>query len=241
MINTVAEPSFYEILGVDPSASLDAIRDSYRRLMQHQGHHPDLGGDTATAAAINKAYAVLKNSALRAEYDARLSVLQHVAQGIETTLDSPNPAVRVADPSQECVFCGTPHRDAMIIDLESRCGVCCSPLNMASNPRMEALDKRGICRMSQNESIRFLTDWRQTGGYIGHVTDMSLSGMRLHCNQALGRGQFVRLVGKAIDSVAEVVHSVPRKAGWNSGYEAGVRFITLQMLRPTGAFFSQQA
>ncbi|NNC77060.1 MAG: PilZ domain-containing protein [Woeseiaceae bacterium] len=106
---------------------------------------------------------------------------------------------------------------------------------------MEAGSKRSIYRMSHNEPVRFLTDWRQTDGYVGHATDMSLAGMRLHSNHALGPGQFIRLVGKAMDSVAQVVHSAPRQSGWKASYEAGVRFITIHMLRSTGTFVSQQA
>ena len=77
------EPNYYELFGVDRDAPLSEIRASYRRLMQQAGNHPDLGGDTQTAALINRAYSVLKNSDQRKFYDARLDILTRIAAGIE--------------------------------------------------------------------------------------------------------------------------------------------------------------
>lgn len=45
------------ILGVDPSADLNAIDSAYRRLMQRA--HPDLGGTSGLAAQLNAARTVL--------------------------------------------------------------------------------------------------------------------------------------------------------------------------------------
>lgn len=63
---------YYAVLGVAFDADLATIKAAYRR--QIRAHHPDLsvyqdGSDIAQAAAINRAYAVLKDADSRAQYD----------------------------------------------------------------------------------------------------------------------------------------------------------------------------
>ena len=69
-------PTHYDVLGVAPSATVDQIREAYRRLARE--HHPDRtatngrsGGDVSMPA-INEAYRVLNDPARRAVYDASL-------------------------------------------------------------------------------------------------------------------------------------------------------------------------
>jgi len=70
-------PNYYIILRVQPNASVDTIKLSYRKLMVTMKMHPDLGGDHEVAAQINEAYAVLKDAAKRAKFD-RLYLLQRL-------------------------------------------------------------------------------------------------------------------------------------------------------------------
>ena len=72
----MAEPDFYKILGVSPSANADAIKAAYRELVKK--HHPDLFHASAekTQATdklqqINEAYAILGDGERRREYDER--------------------------------------------------------------------------------------------------------------------------------------------------------------------------
>lgn len=58
----------YETLGVAVDATLQQIKAAFRKLASQ--HHPDRGGDTARAAAINDAYACLSDSERRARYDS---------------------------------------------------------------------------------------------------------------------------------------------------------------------------
>ena len=58
---------FYEVLGVEKSASAEDIKKAYRK-KAHQ-HHPDKGGDSDKFKEINEAYQVLGDPQKRAQYD----------------------------------------------------------------------------------------------------------------------------------------------------------------------------
>ncbi len=64
--------NYYRILRVQPDASGDVIRRSYRTLLQRLRLHPDLGGDHWSAALLNEAWAVLRGPEQRAAYDREL-------------------------------------------------------------------------------------------------------------------------------------------------------------------------
>ena len=59
--------NYYQILGIDKSASADQIKKAYRKLASQ--HHPDKGGDTVKFQEIQEAYGVLGDDVRRAEYD----------------------------------------------------------------------------------------------------------------------------------------------------------------------------
>lgn len=58
---------YYELLGVDKSASDVELKKAYRKLSMK--HHPDKGGDPETFKTINEAYDVLKDPEKRRIYD----------------------------------------------------------------------------------------------------------------------------------------------------------------------------
>ena len=62
---------YYEVLGVDKSATPDAIKKAYRKLAMQ--YHPDRNPGDKTAEEkfkeINEAYEVLGNEDKRAQYD----------------------------------------------------------------------------------------------------------------------------------------------------------------------------
>ena len=59
--------NYYQILGVERTATADEIKRAYRRLASQ--HHPDKGGDKQAFQDIQAAYAILSDVQKRAEYD----------------------------------------------------------------------------------------------------------------------------------------------------------------------------
>ena len=161
MIEAEVQANFYEVLHVDRDASPSVIRESYRRLMQHAGNHPDLGGDTRTAALINKAYAVLSDPAQRRDYDLRLEILNRVTTGIAV-----EPKRRPLGPGSECLFCEHPH-DYVSDDTHGiGCDKCGSPLQAVGSLRLDTNDKRAVERLDKRVDLTFFTHWRQARGFV---------------------------------------------------------------------------
>jgi len=70
--------SYYEILGVGPTADAETLRKAYRRLARK--HHPDVSKDPRAhenMARINEAFEVLVDPSKRNEYDAMLAGTGH--------------------------------------------------------------------------------------------------------------------------------------------------------------------
>jgi curved DNA-binding protein CbpA len=67
------ERTFYDLLGVPPTASIEEIHAAYRKLAQI--HHPDKPtGDESAFKEINEAHHVLSSGYRRSMYDAQRSV-----------------------------------------------------------------------------------------------------------------------------------------------------------------------
>lgn len=91
---TDSAPDYYAVLQVPPDADLAAIRRSYHRLMLEAGAHPDHGGDTALAAAINEAWAVLRDADRRRAFDRdRCPAAPDREATVESTVDFRPPAL----------------------------------------------------------------------------------------------------------------------------------------------------
>jgi curved DNA-binding protein len=76
---------YYDVLGVDSTASSDTIKKAYRTLSKK--HHPDMGGDDAKFKEIAEAYEHLSNDVKRARYDAgKMNPFAHMGNnGFEFT------------------------------------------------------------------------------------------------------------------------------------------------------------
>ena len=232
---TEIEPDFYELFGVERSATLSEIRSSYRRLMQQAGNHPDLGGDTRTAALINRAYAVLKDPEQRQLYDARMDILSRIAVGVEV-----EPAPAPLDPGSSCLFCERPH-DYILDDTdELSCETCGSPLSLVDNSRIDPTDARAVKRLGRKLNIHIYTHWNQAKAIGARTVDISPHGLQLTTQCDLQPGQRIRVTGRVLDAVGRVTHCARQGPGWRDLTVAGVSFLTLRILRPVGAFVSHK-
>lgn len=106
------QPDFYKLLHVQRDAPAAIIKASYRAMMQQMQHHPDLGGDEATAQYLNQAVATLCDPEKRAIYDVNLALQathfskkprdsappanQHDVENAATGKSEPNPASAAA-------------------------------------------------------------------------------------------------------------------------------------------------
>ena len=233
--------NYYEILHVSRDAPAEIIRGSYRTLMQKLGHHPDLGGDTATAAMINEAYAVLSDTERRAEYDARLDIITQVADGWSEPEPAPEPEPtrqRPLDLSRECAFCNEPHAFGRVLEIDAACQACGSPLYAAEQRRMESAGQRGIERIGKQQAITFYAHWPQNSGFTGRIEDISLNGLRMISGQELVKGQRIKIVSDVVEAVASVTHCSTTRSGWNTRSVIGVSFVTLRFGRSVGGFVS---
>lgn len=234
---------YYEVLHVSRDAPLEIIRGSYRTLMQQLKNHPDLGGDAATAALINEAYAVLTDPERRAEYDARLDVIARLAQGMSEGFADNASAVktdRVIDPFRECLFCEAPHDFGTIIEIDASCDNCGSPLCAAEKQRIESVGQRAVERIDKRGDITFYTHWPQPKGFAGHTEDISLNGLRFVTKQELSEGQRIKIVGEVVEAVGHITHCIHARHGWTVWCVAGVSFATLRFVRSVGGFVSDR-
>lgn len=233
--------TYYELLHVARDASDEVIRDSYRRLMQAPGIHPDRGGDPKRAALINKAYAVLSDPAQRSEYDTRFNVIDLVARGIRFTRQYETTVSGAAAAEGHCLFCAAPHQCTDLNDVESTCARCGSPVASVVRQLFETADHRVIHRIGKSLPLRFCTKWPQKRPYAGRTEDVSLNGLRMVTRCPVGVGQRIRIVSNLLHAVGIVVHCETRLSSMRREYVAGVAFETLRLARSSGGFLSRLA
>ena len=240
------EPSYYDILHVQPSAPAPIIKNAYRAMMQSMKLHPDLGGDSGKAALVNEAYAVLSNESKRVEYDRALAA-QASASGSEaektvtTEKDQPVASQRNFQDAQNaypkntgarCAFCYKFHNapSGELMD----CGGCDSPLD----PPPEGLNTenatRSIERISKNSDIQ-VTENLHSRPMTASLKDLSPQGLGFVFNEDLAQQQVIKIGCSLFEGIATVVHkrSIP-----GEGIFYGAQFISLRFNNQSGNFIS---
>lgn len=234
---------YYELLLVSRNAPVEVIRASYRTLMQKLKHHPDLGGDTATAALINEAYAVLCDAKRRTEYDACLEAAALADKGSHCA--APQAGTRQAapesqSPQRECMFCGTKQKHGMSIGEDTVCLCCNSPLFPAANHRLELTGQRAVARIDKSQDITLYTEWPQAVGFRGRTEDISLNGMRFVTQASIVAGQHIKIVSPTVDAIAQVSNLGQRGQPPRGTNVVGVAFVTLRFNQSLGGFVSEK-
>jgi curved DNA-binding protein CbpA len=195
--------NYYRILHVQPEAPGQVITASYRTMMSKLRLHPDLGGDTANAALINEAYAVLSDPARRATYDLQRR-RPKTAERNRDEATGPVAARKPAAPAR-CPFChaGAPKE----IHVNTRCHQCESPLAQPpARPlkRNELFGRRTVPRMSRSDNVTLIAGWQSPPG-SARLRDLSLTGISILTDTKIEAGQVIRIIAPLFDVLATVV------------------------------------
>jgi len=230
--------NFYRLLQVQPDAVPEVIKAAYRALMAM--HHPDKGGDHATAASITDAYATLSDAHLRGLYDLR-RVQQKANTSSTRAADGAASRGREAPPMPGnsanvcCPFC-TNALSAKAKTLP-RCPRCEAPLTrvpVGGQPLSK--ERRRMLRVSKSDWAMLHATWTSDGIDV-RMRDLSLSGASVYCGAALPVGRPVRIVGAVFDAVGEIVST--RQVG--NVYTLHLQLITAIFAVRTGGFVSTSA
>jgi len=215
----------YRVLHVQPEAPMEVIRASYRTMMGRLRGHPDLGGNTAEAAMVNDAWAVLSDPLRRAAYDRALRAAGH------------GPRADGLQAERHCPLCG--HPTPLQLRPDSRCGQCNAPLAALPEPGSqshELLGRRSAPRRDQAHVAMLHVGWPAPALPV-RWRDLSISGLSFYAPTALEPGQRVHLIDQALEAVAEVVSSRPQ----GRVFTVHARLLSTLLLQTTGVFVSTQA
>lgn len=223
--------NYYRILQVQPDAHETVIRTAYRTLMQKLRLHPDLGGDGATAALINQAYAVLSDPAQRAEYDAQLG------HGHARAMRPAAPDRRPQNPDS-CPFCATRIPAAAANSPDPRCGACASPLSPPPTARRLSATRRAFERQPVAAQVEYFLHGA-AAPRPAQLLDFSPAGAQLTTGEALPSNTVLALKTPLFDALARVVGSEPAAA--RGAWLLRLEFLTLALTAPVGSLVSTRA
>jgi len=221
--------NYYRILQVQHDAPLEIIRASYHALMRVLRQHPDLGGSSENAAALNEAYETLSNPARRAAYDRKLDV-PNLKRAHEADRRQAVPAL--------CPVCRKPLARKPLPG--ERCATCRGVLQSKYPADFEKAESRSIARIKKERSIIYYATWpgkpRQAT-----MLDFSPSGMRFLCAERLDLRTTLKLSCEFFEASATVTNLREEQRGGEKLYSVGVSFIAIRFSDFKGAFLSTSA
>jgi hypothetical protein len=221
--------NYYRILQVQPDASIEIIRASYRTQMRELKVHPDLGGAEFDAAVLNEAYEVLSNPERRAAYDKELfQKFAQSGQNRATIIQTIAPVI--------CPFC----KKAQSRNPEPGeiCSMCRTPLQSAFAEDVQSSGQRSLFRTSISEPIRYFTVWPGQAK-AGTMVDLSPKGMRFLCEEKLPPKSVLKISCEFLEASGEVTNIQEKESGGGrKQYAIGIFFLAVNFAEPKGTFLS---
>jgi curved DNA-binding protein CbpA len=153
---------YYKILQVDPGAHPDVIRAAYRVLARL--YHPDMeGGSAEKMIALNNAWAVISDEAMRASYDKSRAALAPRATQARPSYQTTPTRPTTAAPS------GAPTLRSTILDFGRYQGWSLEQVARHDPDFLEWLSRMPIGRPYQGEIATVLAAVRATAKQVnGH-------------------------------------------------------------------------
>jgi|WetSurMetagenome_2_1015567.scaffolds.fasta_scaffold549763_1 hypothetical protein len=223
--------NYYRILQVQPDASIEVIRASYRTQMLELGKHPDLGGEVLGAAVLNEAYETLSNPERRAEYDKKLS--PKLADHRQVRSNSGQPV-----PSAFCPFCKTPLPPKP--EPGAICSICRTPVQSAPISSSFSSGKRTLSRTRHSEQFKYYCTWPGKARQ-GAMIDFSPKGMRFFCEDKLVPKTVVKISSRFFEASGVITNSQGKISGGQKQHEVGVCFLAVNFIEFRGNLLSTSA
>jgi hypothetical protein len=221
--------NYYRILQVQPDAPLEIIRASYRAMMRELKRHPDLGGSTPEASALNEAYETLSDPVRRAIYDEELFVKytkqshSYTKQPITPTFCPicKRPLSRKPEPGEICLTCQTPLQSERAQQLGSQ-------------------NNRSLQRTKSSDPIDYYSTWPGEAKQ-GRMIDFSPKGMRFLCGEKLAPQTILKIRSRLFEASGTVTNLSEEISSGESCYAVGVCFLAVRFTESRGTFLSTSA
>lgn len=227
-------PDYYEILGLPPEATGQAIRLQYGALVRQLHKEPGRAGSMPSLSLLNEAFRTLADPSQRASYDRMRAAPEH-PPAAPFNEKPPTPAGE----SSRCPFCETSISHLCVGSPESACDRCGAPLFAAQNHETRQDSRRVFDRLPFTMRIAFARAARPGEKGKGISSDLSLGGLRLVTPQALDVGERLMIVCDFCLAVAVVRHVKPAEA--EGCFECGLQFLTLSVRKQRGGLLSTVA